>query len=644
MKDLEKLTKLIRYYILKSTTEAGSGHATSSLSAVELTTTLFFKYFHYDLENPQSLANDRFILSKGHASPLLYSLYAAAGAITEEKLWTLRQFDSDLEGHPTPRFRYAEAATGSLGQGLSLGVGMCLALRQQLSRVARQSQSASQRETLFFGQPGLHHRQLPNVYVLLGDGEMAEGQVWEAINLASHYKLNNLVAILDVNRLGQSQQTMLGHAVETYAKRVEAFGWEVEIIEDGHNLEQIDKAYKLQLTTARAKPLIFIAKTVKGKGVSFLEDKNDWHGIALKPDELTKALQELGEVNRTIRGKIQMPNSKFQIKSEVQDPQKFNFAVYYQSDDQVATRKAFGEALVKLGELEPNLVVLDGDVQNSTYTQPFAKRFPERFFQMYIAEQNLVSVAVGMSRLGLRPLVSTFGAFLTRAYDQIRMATLSGVNIIINGSHAGVSIGEDGPSQMGLEDLAMFRSLFDCTILYPCDAVATEKLMQKVYSQRGIIYIRTARPKTPIIYQNEEEFEIGESKKFPASRSQLPVVEKATIVGAGITVIEALKAQAELAKEGIGVNVIDCYSISPIDKETLIQAARKTGLIITVEDHNSVGGLGDAVLQALAEEKNVRVIKLAVTKTPKSGKPDELFDFEGISATEIVKKVKELLK
>ncbi len=624
---LEKLARLIRYYILTMTTAAGSGHATSSLSAVELATTLFFKYLRYDLDNPQNPTNDRVIFSKGHASPLYYALYAAAGKITEEELLKYRTFGSVLEGHPTNRFPYTEAPTGSLGQGLSIGAGEALALRAAMTNHSFQPEK-------------IVDSTLPMVYVLLGDGELAEGSVWEAAAFASFYKLNNLVAIVDVNRLGQSQETMYEHHAEIYQRRFDTFGWST-IVLDGHNWDEVDLVIQKAMDHKKG-PVAIIAKTIKGKGVSFLEDKNGWHGKALSKDELEKALAELGEVDKTIVGVVQKPKDlnhesgikNTDTKDQIQDSK---FTIQYSSP--TATRKAFGNALVKLGEVDPTMVVLDGDVQNSTYTELFAKKYPQRFVQCYIAEQNMVGMALGLAKRGYAPWIATFSAFLTRAHDQLRMAALAGADIKICGSHAGVSIGEDGPSQMGLEDIALFRALSGSTVFYPSDAVSTERISQVAQKQNGMVYIRTTRPETPILYTDKDEFVIGGSKTFEPS-AQASV----TVVAAGITLHEALKAQKELEKEQIGVRVIDCYSIKPIDVANLQKAATETKAMIVVEDHYPEGGLGEAVTSALSDSPSVPIIHLAVRKAPQSGTAAELLAYEGIDSAAIVSEVKKFLK
>lgn len=610
LRKLQGLAKLIRYFILLSTTEAGSGHATSSLSAADLMTTLFFGgFYRFDLKNPGNLNNDRLIFSKGHASPLFYSLFAAAGAITETELKTFRKFSSRLEGHPTMEFPFTEAPTGSLGQGLSIGLGMAL--------------SAKYLDKLPF-----------KTYVLLGDSEMAEGSVWEAIQVAAYYKLDNLIGILDVNRLGQRGQTMYGHDLTAYQKRISAFGWETISI-NGHSIKQISQAFQKTLKV-KGSPVMIIAKTIKGKGISFLEDKEDWHGKALKPEEFQKALEELGSVDKKTRGKLALPK-KFKIHPSVSLGTR-NSKLEYKLGENIATRKAYGNALVKIYPNFPNMVVLDAEVSNSTDADIFKKFYPESFFEMYIAEQNMVGTAVGLARRGKLPFVSTFAAFFSRAFDQIRMSQYANTNIKFVGSHAGVSIGEDGASQMGLEDIAMFRTLLDSVVLYPSDAVSTEKLVTESAKYKGIVYIRTTRKDTPVLYPNTEQFLIGGSKVLKSSNKDV-----VTLVGAGVTTHEALAAYNQLAKENIFIRVIDLYSIKPLDIQTLKQALQQTPKIITVEDHYLAGGLGEAVMGALSETE-AKVYPLAVTKMPRSGKPAELLEYEEISASAIVKKVKEIIK
>ena len=631
---LEKLAKLIRYYILTSTTEAGSGHPSSSLSAVELMATLMFGgFFHADLKNPAYENNDRLIFSKGHAAPLLYALYAAAGVVEEKELLTLRKFGSRLEGHPTFAFPYTEVPTGSLGQGLSVGVGM--ALNAKLEKLSYRT------------------------YVLLGDSEMSEGSQWEALQIAAHYQLDNLVGILDVNRLGQRGETMYGHDLEAYARKVRAFGWEIVVLEDGHDLAAIDTAFKrLDL---QGKPFMIIAKTMKGKGISFIENADGWHGRPLKKDELEKALVELGEVDRSVRGEIATPppipangrSAALHVPpSGGQAPALQNWrsdeVLQYPPNKPVSTRRAYGNALARLGAAISNVVVLDAEVSNSTYSELFKKAYPARFFEMFVAEQNMVGAALGFSRREKIPFVSTFAAFMTRAFDQIRMAQYADGNIKFCGSHAGVSIGEDGASQMGLEDIAIFRTLLGSVVLYPSDAISTERLVEEMAKHHGIAYIRTTRMDTPILYGPDEKFPIGGSKTIRESANDV-----VTIVGAGVTLHEALAAYEELKKEGIAVRVIDLYSIKPLDTATLQKAARETRAIITVEDHFAEGGIGEAVASGLAESNRkvgqalgwtpVPLHILAVRKMPKSGKPTELLDYEEISRSAIIRKVKEIL-
>jgi len=604
---LEKLAKLIRYYILTSTTEAGSGHPTSSLSGTDLMTALLFGgTFRFDLEMPGHPNNDRLIFSKGHASPLFYSVWAAAGKVSEKELMGMRKFGSRLEGHPTLAFPYTEAATGSLGQGLSIGLGMAL--------------------------NGKYIDRLPyRTYVLLGDSEMSEGSQWEAMEIAAYYKLDNLVGILDVNRLGQRGETMYGHDLSVYDRRISAFGWKTIII-DGHSLPEILSACN-QAIEVKDRPVMIIAKTIKGKGVSFIEDKNGWHGKTLKKEELSRALEELGTVDRSARGTTAIPENLKPVAGQAQKAPGLSYIL----NAPAATRHAYGTALVRLAPQFPQMVVLDAEVSNSTYAEIFKEKYPDRFFEMYIAEQNMVGVALGLARRGKIPFVSTFAAFLTRAFDQIRMSQYSEANIKFCGSHAGVSIGEDGSSQMGLEDIAMFRTLLDSVVLYPSDAVSTERLVEVAAQHNGIVYIRTTRMETPVIYDNSEEFPIGGSKVLRKSSHDL-----VTIVAAGITLREALAAYDELKKEGIAVRVIDLYSIKPVDAVTLAAAAAQTRAVITVEDHFAEGGIGEAVKSALALQP-VPVHSLAVRRMPHSGKPAELLDYEEISAKAIIRKTKEIL-
>jgi len=603
--DLDKLARLIRYLILASTTKAGSGHPSSSLSAVELLTTLFFGgFFRFRINDTGYINNDRIIFSKGHASPLLYSLWAAAGVITEDEILTLRKFRSRLEGHPTPFFPYAEASTGSLGQGLSIGLGFAMNSKY-LDKVPNQT------------------------YVLIGDSEMAEGSQWEAIQVAAHYKLGNLTGIMDVNRLGQRGQTMYGWDMEAYSKRVSSFGWETVVI-DGHDFKEISNAYKHAMEV-KDRPTMIIARTIKGKGVSIMENMDGWHGKPLPGDQLNDALEELGYVDKNVRGKIMEPEEVKVVRDDIGDYDDVEIV-----DSSLPTRKAYGIALVNIFKKFPDIVVLDAEVSNSTYSEIFKDRFPQRFFEMYIAEQNMIGVAEGLSLMGKIPFVSTFAAFLTRAFDQIRMSGYSKTNIKFVGSHAGVSIGEDGPSQMGLEDIAMFRAQIGSVVLYPSDAVSTEKLVKKAAQHYGNVYIRTTRMSTPVIYSEDDNFEIGGSKTIRSSDNDM-----LTVCASGITLHEALKAYEELKKENIMIRVIDIYSIKPIDSDSIRKAQEETDAIITVEDHFQEGGMGEAVKSAASGEKPVYI--LAVKKIPRSGKPYELLEFEGISSEAIIKKVKDII-
>ena len=612
MEDLQAAQQkaaLIRKWCLISTTEAASGHPTSCLSAADLTSVLFDKYFTYDIANPLNLYNDRFVLSKGHAAPLLYSLFAVAGALPLEELKTLRKFGSRLEGHPVPKFVYAEAATGSLGQGLSVGAGLALLAKRE---------------------------KLPTkTYVLMGDGELAEGQVWEAANFAGYHKLDNLVAILDINRLAQSDETMFGHHMEQYTNRFKAFGFETITI-DGHNYEQINQAFEQAVNNTNGKPVAIIAETLKGKGISFIEDKSGWHGKALKKDELEKALQELGPVDDNLRfnikkpGKVELPEiTESSVKSDL----------HFEVGKEYATREVFGEVLVEEGKKNAAIYALDADVKNSTFTLDFLKAYPDRFVECYIAEQNMVSAAVGLARLGKIPFVATFAAFLVRAADQIRMARVSEANIKFVGSHVGVSIGEDGPSQMGLEDIALFGAVPDTVILQPSDAISTAALVPEMINHHGFVYMRTLRPKTELFYNPDEEFKIGGSKVLRQTDNDI-----LTVAATGITVPEALKAADKLSAEGINIRVLDIYSIHPIDKDMLIQSVEETqkALILTVEDHFEHGGMGDFA-EAAVSDAGIRVSKLAVKEISQSGKQEELMHAACIDADAIINKVKALV-
>jgi transketolase len=607
--NLQTLARKLRIHSLRATSEAGSGHPTSCLSAADLVSALFFHAMRFDPKNPVHPHNDRFVLSKGHAAPVLYAALAEAGVWPVERLLTLRNLTSDLEGHPTPRIPWVGAATGSLGQGLSVGVGMALN--------GKYLEKSDYR-----------------VYVLMGDGEIAEGSVWEAAALATHYRLENLVGIIDVNGLGQSQRTMYNHDTTVYHNRFTAFGWHTVTI-DGHDISAIVAALD-KAQSVKDRPTMIVARTLKGKGVSFLEDRDGWHGKPLKKgEELDKALSELPLNGSESATKIASPPG---VSSRLAPVPALFTAPDYKLGEKVATRAAYGTALAKLGTSNPLIVALDGDTKNSTFAEKFLAAHKDRYFESFIAEQNMVGAAVGLAACGKIPFVSTFAAFLTRAFDHIRMAAISGVTIKYAGSHCGVSIGEDGPSQMGLEDIAMMRAIPHSTVLYPSDAVSTERLVAVEASLKGTTYLRTSRPATPVLYANNEEFPVGGSKVLRSSPT-----DQLTVVAAGVTLHEALSAHETLKAIGANVRVIDAYSVKPIDTKGIISAASQTRQrVLVVEDHYYDGGLGDAVLNAVATH-GVQVHKLAVTEVPRSGKPEELLDAYGISAQRIVEKVKSLI-
>jgi transketolase len=603
---LKGIANQLRIHSINATTAAGSGHPTSCLSAADIAAALFFGHMKYDPKNPHYYNNDRFVLSKGHAAPLLYAAWAENGFVPISELLTLRRFDSDLEGHPTPRLAFADVATGSLGQGLGVGVGMALAGR-------------------------LDHLDY-NTYVLMGDGEIAEGSVWEAASLAGYFKLNNLIAIVDANRLGQSQETAFGHHINIYRDRFESFGWRVEDI-DGHDIEEILEV--LSGVGLNDQPLAIIAKTYKGAGVSFLQDKEGWHGKPLNKEEEAKAIAELQpNVKSGLGVEIPKPTSLPEPKNVA--PASYP-SINYKIGDSVATREAYGSALLRIGEVDTRIVALDGDTKNSTFAEKFFKKVPDRSFECFIAEQNMVGVSMGFSARHKIPFASTFACFFTRAFDHIRVAGISQSNVKIAGSHVGVSIGEDGPSQMGLEDLAMMRTIVGSTVFYPSDAVSAEKLVEQMAQTKGVCYLRTSRPKTPVIYNNDEVFPVGGAKVLRQNSG-----DKVTVVAAGVTLYEALKAADTLKNEGINITVIDAYSIKPLGKKEILAAAQKTNnTVLTVEDHYTEGGIGDAVAGELSTE-GIKVHKLAVTHLARSGKPEELLAWFGIDAAGIVKKVKSL--
>ncbi|MBP6993901.1 transketolase [Candidatus Woesebacteria bacterium] len=609
VKKIKDLARLLRYYSLVTTTEAGSGHPTSCLSAADLMAVLMFnKHFRYDTDNPNNPLNDRLIFSKGHAAPLFYALWAVAGAFPKDELMTLRKFGSRVEGHPTMRFPYTEVPTGSLGMGLSVGLGMALNAK---------------------------YEKLPyRTYVLLGDSEMAEGSVWEALQIGAHYKLDNVVGIIDVNRLGQRGETMYGHDLAQYEDKVRSFGW-FPLLIDGHDLEEIDAAYT---TAAKIKdrPTMIIAKTLKGKGVSFLEDAEGKHGVALKPDELEKALLELGPVDTTLTMILPKPKEAQNEHTNVALSSSEK-SVIYKTGELVATRQAYGHAVSALAHTNPSTVSLDAETSNSTYADEVKKQTPRQFFEMFIAEQNMIGMAIGLAKRDKVPFVSTFSAFLTRAFDQLRMAAYANANIKVVGSHAGVSIGVDGSSQMGLEDIALMRSLFGSVVLYPSDAVATAKLVAEMTHHVGVAYLRTTREKTPVLYGPNETFSIGGSKVHLVNNKPHTHV----IIAAGITLHEALKAQKKLADQKIITAVVDVYSIKPLDAQTLLSLTKDKQPVVVVEDHYPEGGIAEAVRSAI-ENTGVKIISLAVRKMPMSGKPEELLKYEHIDAEAIVESVASL--
>jgi len=595
---LADAARMLRRQVLCMTTEAGSGHPTSCMSCAEIVAALFFHEMRWDPADPEARNVDRFVLSKGHAAPILWAALAAAGAIAEDPM-SLRRIDSTLEGHPTPNNPWIKVATGSLGQGLSAANGMALANRLD----------------------GIDAR----VYCLLGDGECSEGSVWEAAQFASLNRLASLVAIVDVNGLGQSGPAPYGHDTAVLARRFKAFGWRALQI-DGHDMDAVLGALE---RAHEGGPTAILARTVKGRGVSFLEGAGGWHGKAVEPAHLQQALDEVGEVQAQ---PTVAPRRTGPFEAAIPDTTG-GIEVDYAPGVEVATREAYGHALAKLGALNPDIVALDGDVRNSTRSEFFAEAFPGRFFECWIAEQNMVGTALGLAACGKIPFVSTFSCFLTRAYDFIRMAGHSRPrHLVFCGSHAGVSIGEDGPSQMGLEDLAMFRALAHSTVLYPCDAVSAERLTEQAARSEGIVYLRTTRGKTPVIYGNDETFPVGGSKVLRASGG-----DHCTVVAAGVTVHEALAAHDILRQQGIPVRVIDAYSVKPLDVATLVKAAGETRGLVVVEDHWADGGLGDAV--ARAHDWLVPLRFLAVGSEPRSGTPQALLERHGISRHAIVRQV-----
>ena len=601
---LRNIATRLRIESVRATSMAGSGHPTSCCSAAEIMAALFFGQMRFDPRDPGNEENDRFVLSKGHAAPVLYAAWAEAGIIDRDQLSSLRQIDSDLEGHPTPRLPFVDVATGSLGQGICAAIGIALNARRI----------------------GSTYR----TYALIGDGESAEGSVWEAAQTAARLELDNLCAITDVNALGQSRTTQWGHDMDAYLGRWRAFGWHTLVV-DGHDvaalLAALDEAAR---TTGR--PSMILARTLKGKGVSFVEGRDGWHGKPLKGDDLDRALAELEEQlgEETVNPVIPAPPRRAAASTALA-PLDAVRPPEYELGSAVATREAYGAALAALGAADSHVVVLDADVKNSTFSDTFERQYPDRFYQMFIAEQAMVGAALGLASRGAVPFPSTFACFLTRAADFIRMGGIGNVNVKLAGSHAGVSIGEDGPSQMALEDLAMMRAVPGCVVLYPCDGVSAGQLVIAAAAHIGMTYMRTSRPKTPVIYTAADEFVIGGSKVLRESPEDV-----ATVVAAGVTVFEALAAHDELRRSGMHLRVIDAYCVQPIDVDALVRAGQATGRrLVTVEDHYAAGGLGDAVSDAVAAH-GISVRRLAVREVPRSGKSAELLDRFGISSRQIV--------
>jgi len=580
----------------------------------EIMSVLFFNTMKYRVDDPRNASNDRFVLSKGHAAPILYAAWVEAGLIPAAELLNLRKIDNDLEGHPTPKLSFVDVATGSLGQGLSCAAGMAY--------TGKYFDKASYR-----------------VFCLIGDGESAEGSIWEALHLASFYKLDNLVAIFDVNRLGQSEPTSLGHDTDTYQRRIEAFGWNTYVV-DGHDVEALAKAF-YDASTVKGKPTCIIAKTLKGKGIPGIENEENWHGkpLGARADASIAAISAQ-IANAGPHGICPLSPT---MDAEPVDPAALTLseAPQYESGQAVATRVAYGTALAKMGRGSSRVVAMDGDTKNSTFAIKFKEEFPDRFIECFIAEQNLVGVAIGCAtRDRTVAYVSTFAAFFSRAYDQIRMGAISQTKVNFVGSHCGVSIGEDGPSQMALEDLAMFRAIPGCTVFYPSDAVSAERAVELAANQPGMCFIRTSRPATTVIYSNDESFQIGKAKVVRQSDS-----DQVTVIGAAITLREAMKAADQLAESGINIRILDLFTIKPIDAEAVLTNVKATGgRVITVEDHYYEGGIGEAVAGVVCEDRDICMRRLAVNGVPRSGKCDELLDLFNINTTAIIRTVKEMLK
>uniref|UniRef100_A0A131Y234 Transketolase n=1 Tax=Ixodes ricinus TaxID=34613 RepID=A0A131Y234_IXORI len=612
--ELRDIANKLRILSIKATNASNSGHPTSCCSMAEIMSVLFFNTMRYRIDAPRDASSDRFVLSKGHAAPILYAAWAEAGLFPAEELLNLRKIDNDLEGHPTPRLNFVDVATGSLGQGLSCAAGMAY--------VGKYFDKASYR-----------------VFCVIGDGESAEGSIWEALSFAGHYHLDNLVAIFDVNRLGQSEPTAFQHKMDVYQTRLTSFGFNTYVV-DGHDVEALCKAFS-DAALVKNKPTAVIAKTFKGKGIAGIEDAENWHGKPLGDKAeaaiaaLEKQMQHKGPWTlRPLEPKADAPKVSLENIRLSEPPN-------YKLGEKVATRLAYGTALAKLGTNSSRVVAMDGDTKNSTYSDKFKKAHPDRYIECFIAEQNLVGVAVGCGCRGRTvPFASTFAAFFSRAFDQLRMGAISQANIKCVGSHAGISIGEDGPSQMALEDIAMFRAIPGCVVFYPSDAVSCERACELAANFQGIVFIRTSRPNTPVLYGNDESFAIGKSKVVRKGSG-----DKCLVIGAGITLHEALSAADQLQKQGVSVRVLDLFCVKPIDQAAIVANARECGgRIVVVEDHYPEGGLGDAVCSAVALERNIVVKHLAVSGIPRSGPSAALLDMFGISSSHIVKAVQEVLK
>lgn len=615
IRELKDIATKLRIHSIEATQASKSGHPTSCASMAEIMSVLFFHTMRYKVSVPRDPSNDRFVLSKGHAAPILYAAWAEAGLYPSSELLNLRKFDSDLEGHPTPRLNFIDVGTGSLGQGLSVAAGMAY--------VGKNYDKASYR-----------------VYCVIGDGEAAEGSIWEALHFSSYYKLDNLCAIFDINRLGQSEPTSLQHNMEVYRKRLEAFGFNALVV-DGHDVEELAKAFH-EAQNTKGRPTAILAKTFKGKNFPNIEDLDNWHGKPLG-NKANEIIQHLTGLLKNPGPLGLHPQKPLVEDAPVVDITNVKLASppSYKIGEQVATRLAYGTALAKLAKNNPRVIALDGDTKNSTFAEKIKTVDPSRFIEGFIAEQNVVGVAIGAAcRDRTIAFVSAFATFFTRAFDQIRMGAISQTNVNFVGSHCGVSIGEDGPSQMGLEDIAMFRAVPGSTIFYPSDAVSTERAIELAANTKGICFVRTSRPATAVLYKNEEAFAVGKAKVLKSTAK-----DQVLVIGAGVTLHEALKAADMLANTDVHIRVLDPFTIKPIDAQTIIKNAKETGgRIITVEDHYAEGGLGEAVVSAVSLERNIIVKKLAVHEVPRSGPPNVLIDSYGISARKIVAAVEEILK